>query len=101
MTVTLKIDNHLLKAKMANLAQVKHAVTPDIYKFFVDHTPIRTGNARNNTLLQADEIIAAYPYAGRLDEGYSQQAPAGMTAPTEEYAIKITKEWIKKNGAKK
>ena len=101
MTITVKIDNHLLKAKIANLLEVKKAVTPDIYKFFVEHTPIRSGNARNNTLLQGDEIVAAYPYAERLDQGYSLQAPEGMTNPTEDYAKKLVLDYIKQNGAKK
>lgn len=101
MTITVKIDNHLLKAKMANLLEVKKVVTPDIYKFFVEHTPIRSGNARNHTVLEGDEIVAAYPYAEKLDEGYSPQAPAGMTKPTEEYAKKLVLNYVKKNGAKK
>jgi len=101
MTLTVKIDNHLLKAKLSRLMEVKKAVTPDIYKFFVEHTPIRSGNARSHTLLEGDEIVADYPYADRLDHGYSPQAPEGMSKPTEEYARKITLDWIKKNGAKK
>jgi hypothetical protein len=100
MAIRLKIDNKLLKTKIANLAGVKHAVMPEVFKYFHDITPIRTGNARNNTHLSGDEIDANYDYAGKLDEGYSNQAPAGMTEPTKEYAKKITKEWIKRNGAK-
>lgn len=57
----------------------------DTYTFFRAHTPIRSGNARRNTFLKKDEIIGAYPYAQRLDEGYSRQAPDGMTKPTEAY----------------
>lgn len=44
-------------------------------------TPIRSGNARRSTYLQGDTIRADYPYAARLDEGYSKQAPKGMTEP--------------------
>jgi len=60
-------------------------VQREAYKFFVEHTPIRSGNARNHTFLQGDEIEADYPYAERLDNGYSPQAPAGMTKPTIEF----------------
>ena len=46
-------------------------------------TPIRTGNARRNTNLRDTTITADYPYAERLDNGWSKQALDGMTAPTE------------------
>jgi hypothetical protein len=44
-------------------------------------TPIRSGNARRNTYLKGNTIEANYPYAARLDEGYSRQAPKGMMEP--------------------
>lgn len=56
---------------------------------FVKNTPVRTGNARSKTRLRdKDTIGAMYPYAGKLDEGYSPQAPAGMTKPTEDFIQK-------------
>ena len=51
---------------------------------FVALTPIARvngGNARRNTKLQNSTIVADYPYAQRLDNGYSRQAPQGMTRP--------------------
>ena len=52
-------------------------------------TPIRTGNARRSTHLQGkDTIVANYPYAERLDEGWSRQAPRGMTIPFEKWLEK-------------
>ena len=49
-------------------------------------TPIRSGNARRNTNLRGtDKIVANYPYAERLDDGYSKQAPRGMTIPFERW----------------
>ena len=45
-------------------------------------TPIDTGNARNSTRQRGNEIQANYPYANRLNAGYSRQAPDGMTDPT-------------------
>jgi len=62
------------------------------YRYFRQITPIKTGNARRNTIKNKDEVQANYPYARRLDQGYSKQAPDGMTKPTEEYMIK----WIEK-----
>ena len=60
------------------------------YHFFVAQTPIKTGNARRNTNFNKSrgEIDASYPYASRLDEGYSKQSPKGMVKPTEEYLKK-------------
>ena len=57
----------------------------EAYDYFKRETPIKTGNARSNTRLMGDEIWADYAYAQRLDEGYSRQAPFGMTKPTEKF----------------
>lgn len=57
-------------------------VTDVAYKAFKENTPIRKGNARRNTKKQGHTINADYPYAQRLEEGYSKQAPKGMTEPT-------------------
>ena len=55
-------------------------------KFFKSITPIRTGNARSKTKLKKqNEITADYKYAGRLNKGYSRQAPDGMSEPTCEF----------------
>jgi len=77
--------------------QLERALDPknlarEAYDYFKRETPIRSGNARNNTRLQGDEIWADYAYAQRLDAGYSSQSPAGMTKPTE----KFIQEYIKK-----
>jgi hypothetical protein len=62
------------------------------FRYFRSITPIRTGNARRNTFRNGNEIEANYPYARRLDEGYSAQARDGMTQPT----IAHMQEWIQK-----
>lgn len=56
-------------------------ITDVAHQAFVQNTPFRTGNARRNTLKSGNEIDANYPYAQRLEEGYSDQAPRGMTEP--------------------
>ena len=50
--------------------------------YFKRITPRDTGNARSNTRTKKLTIQADYAYAGRLDEGYSRQAPDGMSDPT-------------------
>ena len=90
---------------------VKNTITPSLTKlskkldqlpreafnFFKSITPIKSGNARRNTRFNQsrDEITAQYPYAQRLDEGSSKQAPGGMSQPTEEFIAKRMKQIIK------
>lgn len=69
------------------LKEIKKVLDPNkmaqgAYKVFLANTPVRSGNARRKTSLQGDEITAAYPYATRLDNGYSKQRPNGMVKPT-------------------
>lgn len=49
-------------------------------------TPIRTGNARRNWKRRNGkdtfEVENRVPYIERLEEGYSKQAPRGITGPT-------------------
>lgn len=53
------------------------------YPVFVKHTPRDTGNAQSKTTLVGNEIRASYPYAKRLDNGWSKQhGGVGMTKPT-------------------
>lgn len=53
---------------------------------FVKATPKDTGNARRRTSLTRNGVIEAnYPYAQRLDNGWSKQSPNGMTKPTENF----------------
>ena len=79
------------------LADLEKALDPnklaaEAYNYFKSTTPIRSGNARRNTRLKGSEIQADYAYAQRLDAGWSNQAPQGMTKPTE----KFIQEYIKK-----
>jgi hypothetical protein len=80
------------------IEEIKKVVNPEkmvngAYRVFYSNTPIRSGNARRNTDLRKDEIQANYPYAGRLDEGYSRQSPKGMVEPT----IKWLQNYLKKH----
>lgn len=50
------------------------------------HTPIKSGRARRNwnksTSSQGFRVENNVPYIGRLEEGYSKQAPNGIIGPT-------------------
>jgi hypothetical protein len=64
----------------------------EAYRVFREHTPIgKTKNAYNSTVLKDTTIEAQYPYAKRLDEGYSKKKPDGMSKPTLQFISK----WIK------
>lgn len=82
----IKVDKGEFNKLIKDLGDVPKNVMGNAYKFFKAETPIRSGNARNNTKLKSKlEIHANYPYAGRLDDGWSRQSPKGMTAPTEDF----------------
>jgi hypothetical protein len=51
-------------------------------KFMKGITPIKSGNARRNTYADNNTIRAEYPYAQRLDEGWSKQNQIGLINPT-------------------
>lgn len=53
------------------------------YDTWIKFTPRASGNAVRNTKLVNNEIRAEYPYALRLDQGYSRQNNGvGMSGPT-------------------
>ena len=82
MSINLKVNtqefSNLIRLAKQDIEQVKD----DAFTFFHDITPIRSGNARRRTSISGNTIRANYPYAGRLDEGWSKQAPDGMVNPT-------------------
>ena len=85
--ITPSVDR--IVKNLANLPKLAYAE-------FVKNTPVNRGNARRNTRLQGKEIVAAYPYARRLDEGYSKQSPQGMSKPTEAYVKRETDKIMRK-----
>ena len=83
-SVDIKIDDNLtavLKGQRKKLA----SYPKDAEQQLVSLTPIDSGNARRNTQLAGQTIQLNYPYAQKLDEGYSKQAPSGMTRPFEKW----------------
>lgn len=70
---------------MSAAQKVAEDLPADALAEFIKNTPKRSGNARRHTGLQANTIIANYPYSQKLDEGASKQAPVGMVEPTEKW----------------
>lgn len=81
----IRLKTNRIRPHLQKVDKRLSKVAPEAHKFFVSETPIRTGNARRKTRLQGKIIKADYPYAKRLDEGWSRQSPEGMSKPTIQY----------------
>lgn len=81
-----------VQTRLKKVQQKLNKVPDEAYKVFVQNTPIRSGNARRNTVKRQNVIEAKYPYAKRLDEGYSKQSPKGMIQPTLDFIRKRVKQ---------
>ena len=106
-TVKLTVDTSGFEQAMNDAVKLPSSIIQDAYKYFVDTTPIKSGYAKSNTVLQGDTIIADYPYAEVLDQGRrmtsrgmrgSTQAPNGMTEPTLEYIQSVAEQQVNKIG---
>ena len=93
-----------MKNSLKRIQNKLNKVPQEAYKEFVKNTPIKTGNARRNTKLKGKTIEANYQYAQVLDKGRhmtnrgmrgSDQAPEGMSKPTQEFIQKRIKKILK------
>jgi len=87
--LSIKIDARGLKSKLKRWTFQVEQLPERALAQFIKETPIRTGNARRNTVLQSKNTISGeYPYSRRLENGWSKQAPNGMVTPTEKWLTK-------------
>ena len=95
MSVTLTVNT--MTTSIRRIQQRLNNLPKEAYQVFKDTTPIKTGNAKRKTRLNGDTIEANYEYAQVLDKGRhmtpkgargSEQAPEGMTKPTERFIRK-------------
>lgn len=96
MGIKFDINNKGTFSHLDNLSKIPKQLITEAGTYFKDITPFRTGNARANTYLGGDQIRADYPYAGRLDDGYSKKAPKGMVEPTIEFIDKRLAQLVEK-----
>lgn len=102
---SIKINKKQVDDLFDTVKELPGYVLEEGYDYFKRITPIRSGNAKRKTVLKkgkqfdtrSNKIHADYPYAGRLDEGWSKQARRGMTDPTYEQMKKFTDDFIRKN----
>jgi hypothetical protein len=92
----LKQIKNTMTRSLQKLQKEMSTLPKETYDFWVAQTPKKTGQARNKTNLKGDTIVANYAYAKKLDEGYSQQAPKGMSKPTEKFLQELLKRKIRK-----
>ena len=110
MDFTVDIGKNNITGNIAKKIKLLDRVPSQAYTFFKAITPIgkpstwkskppagyTPGNARRSTSLSKDIIHAQYPYADRLDQGYSRQAPNGMSKPTKAFIKKTVDTIIRK-----
>ena len=75
-------------------------VMKQTYPVLKGKTPIDSGNARSKTRLEKNntQIGSRYPYADRLNNGWSKQAPRGFTEPAIDEIEKLVFDQIRKIG---
>jgi hypothetical protein len=83
--LSIHVNTSAIKKQFEAVSKEIKAIPRDAHKVFRDKTPKRSGNARNKTKLSRNTIRADYPYAQRLEDGYSKQAPDGMIKHTVKY----------------
>lgn len=91
--MSMRLDLKAVQAELNKAGEpLVDELANDAYQYFVAQTPIKSGNARRSTELDKTNsktvIVGDYPYAQRLDDGYSRQSPSGMSKPTERYLEK-------------
>lgn len=92
--IKFTVTQNTIPAATRRIQRQLNRLPDEAYDVFRKETPIRTGNARSKTKLRGDTIDANYPYAQRLDDGYSRQSPRGMILPTLEYLRKRLRQII-------
>jgi hypothetical protein len=89
----LTVDSTKVLRLLTNAKDEHKKIMLETLTFFKKVTPVNKGNARRNTKLITNvpnktTILADYAYAGKLEEGSSDQAPEGMTKPAITYIKK-------------
>jgi hypothetical protein len=100
----LKIDTSQFNQLAQLTPRVLDDLVQDAFDFYKAQTPVGKpstwktpraprgyvpGNARRSTRLRGNTIEGVYPYAERLEDGWSRQAPDGMSQPTIEHVQRV------------
>ena len=85
MPSNVNIDRSQFDQLLKELKDLPEEVAQEAGKYYKRITPRLSGNAQSKTYTKGKSIKSDYAYAGRLDDGYSKQAPRGMSEPTINY----------------
>ena len=83
--MTVRLEKDTITPSIEKMKLALSQLPGQAYREWVKDTPIRSGNARRKTRLNKNTIEAQYPYAQKLDEGLSKQAPKGMSMPVKKF----------------
>ena len=80
----LRVNSKIFDKRVAKAEELPEDAMKQALPVTKKNTPIKGGNARRRTKLSSDglTIRSDYPYAGKLDDEHSRQAPNGFTEPT-------------------
>lgn len=92
----LKINARVFDKRIKELAGLPAYLIDEALDLTKDNTPVASGNARNKTIKSGNKIVSNYAYAGRLNDGYSKQAPKGFTKPTIKQLDNEAKKYVRK-----
>ena len=96
----IKVNDREVREMFEELKDMPQFVMEKTYPYYKDRTPIKSGNARSKTRLEKNKSVigSRYPYADRLDTGWSQQAPRGFTEPAIKEIDNLVSDQIRKIG---
>lgn len=94
--MSVKVDATVFKKRMSQLSELPSVLLKDALKFTKENTPVASGNARNKTTIKGNKVVSDYAYAGRLNDGYSKQAPSGFTQPTIQQLDDAASKYVRK-----
>ena len=96
----LKLNTQDVKRLAKDIDNAIDDSMDDTFSTYRKNTPKRNGYARRNTKLtkrnETFSIKSNYDYAGRLDEGWSKQAPRGFTSPSFKFLKKRLAKYFKR-----
>ena len=94
--MNLTINAKGFEKRMKKLSALPEHLLGEALELVKENTPKQSGNARDNTKRKGNQIVSDYAYAGRLDDGYSKQAPKGFTKPTIEQLEREADKFVRK-----
>jgi hypothetical protein len=97
----IKVNDREVVDMFKELKDMPQFVMEKTYPYLKSRTPIKSGNARNRTRLEKDKSVigSRYPYADRLDTGWSKQSPQGFTEPATKEIDNLVTDQIRKIGS--